>query len=64
MSDKAVAWSPELCVHCENCIQDLPSVFNLEARPWVDTSGATEDEITKQVKDCPTGALNICDIPS
>ena len=54
-----VFWQPDLCTHCEACYHGLPNVFNPDSRPWVNMNGATSEEITKQVKECPSGALSI-----
>lgn len=52
-----VHWKSELCIHCGNCTDGLPDVFNPDARPWVDMTKATTDEIREQVFKCPSGAL-------
>lgn len=57
--DVRVEWRPELCVHCGICIQELPEVFNLDSRPWVDIEGATAERIVQQVERCPSGALSL-----
>ena len=53
-----VVWKQKLCIHSANCISGLPKVFNLNKRPWIDTSGAGTDEIIHQVSKCPSGALS------
>lgn len=53
----AVEWWADRCIHCQACIDGLPTVFNLQARPWVNIDGASADEIRKQVNECPSGAL-------
>jgi putative redox protein len=52
-----VVWKPELCKHAGRCVTQLPSVFNLQQRPWVDANGAASLKIMEQVNRCPTGAL-------
>jgi putative redox protein len=52
-----VVWKPELCKHAGRCVSQLPSVFNLQQRPWVNISGAESLQIMEQVNRCPTGAL-------
>jgi uncharacterized Fe-S cluster protein YjdI len=42
----------------DNCFRGLPQVFNPKKRPWVNIEGATTQEIVKQVKQCPSGALS------
>ena len=52
-----VEWRSDLCVHCKRCIEGLPQVFNLDARPWVNIAAASTKDIRNQVNDCPSGAL-------
>jgi len=52
-----VVWKPEVCKHSGRCVTGLPTVFNLNKRPWTNMEGATTDEIIAQVNKCPTGAL-------
>ena len=52
-----VHWEAKLCIHVANCMRELPRVFDPKARPWVNATGATADEIAKAVEACPTGAL-------
>lgn len=54
-----VEWHEDLCVHCGNCTEGLPQVFNIDKRPWVNVDAATREEIVDQVAKCPTGALKI-----
>jgi uncharacterized Fe-S cluster protein YjdI/CDGSH-type Zn-finger protein len=53
-----VHWEPKLCIHVRNCVNRLGSVFDAQARPWIDPDGATPDEIAATVLTCPTGALH------
>jgi uncharacterized Fe-S cluster protein YjdI len=52
-----VTWEPRLCIHVKNCVR-LNSVFDPDARPWVNVDGADPDEIAAAVRSCPTGALH------
>lgn len=54
-----VFWNSDLCSHCEKCWKELPSVFNPEARPWVNLEGASTPDIIDQVALCPSGALSL-----
>jgi len=54
-----VVWKPEFCRHSGRCVTQLPSVFNLQAHPWINMQGASTETITSQVNKCPTGALRI-----
>ncbi len=53
-----VVWKPEFCKHSGRCVTQMPTVFNLNERPWVNMQGATTKEIIAQVNKCPTGALS------
>lgn len=52
-----VFWKPEKCWHAAACVTNLPSVFDVNRRPWVDIHGATSQEIARVVGLCPSGAL-------
>lgn len=52
-------WRPELCLHCCNCINNLPQVFNLNRHPWINISGALTQEIIDTTKNCPDKALYV-----
>lgn len=54
-----VLWDSDLCTHCEACWRGLPSVFDPQARPWVNLEGASTPDIIDQVVQCPSGALKI-----
>lgn len=54
-----VEWRPDKCVHCQACVNGLPQVFNIHARPWVNMQAATTAEIKTQVEACPSGALSV-----
>ncbi len=52
-----VQWDATRCIHTANCLNLPPSVFDVEAQPWVDLSGAQASEIAATVGACLTGAL-------
>jgi CDGSH-type Zn-finger protein/uncharacterized Fe-S cluster protein YjdI len=52
-----VHWDSSRCIHTAVCLQVLPSVFDVRARPWVDLDGAGADAVAEAVEGCPTGAL-------
>lgn len=52
-----VLWNSELCIHSAVCLQGLPEVFDLDARPWVNTAAADADAIADLIERCPSGAL-------
>ncbi len=57
--DVTVVWKPDFCKHSGRCVSQLPQVFDVKAKPWVNMQGATTEAIIDQVKRCPTGALSI-----
>ena len=57
-TDLTVLWEAEKCIHSEKCFKGLSTVFNPEARPWVNVAGAEDAEIRKQIDACPSGALS------
>lgn len=46
------------CCHSGNCTDHLPSVFKVNAEPFVDPNGASAAAIMDIVKRCPSGALS------
>jgi uncharacterized Fe-S cluster protein YjdI len=54
-----VVWKPGTCIHSAKCFKGLASVFNPQARPWININGADSEAIRKQVALCPSGALSI-----
>lgn len=53
-----VLWDASLCIHTAICLQRLPSVFDVAARPWVNLAGApSAEDIAATIRACPTGAL-------
>lgn len=56
--DITVVWKPNLCIHSEKCFHGLPEVFNPQNRPWINIDGAKNEQITEQIKQCPSGALS------
>lgn len=57
--DIAVGWEPEKCIHAGFCARQLSSVFKPKEKPWIQTDGASKQEIIDQVAKCPSGALSI-----
>jgi CDGSH-type Zn-finger protein/uncharacterized Fe-S cluster protein YjdI len=47
-----------ICSHAAECVNNLPSVFKLNARPWIESDGATVEEIIYTIRKCPSGALS------
>ena len=54
-----VVWQPEKCIHSAHCFRNLPSVFNLRLKPWVQAENAESAELVSVVRGCPSGALSI-----
>ncbi|MEX0783482.1 MAG: (4Fe-4S)-binding protein [Dehalococcoidia bacterium] len=52
-----VHWEPALCIHVAACIRNQPGVFDPNARPWVNATAATANDIAAAIEACPTGAL-------
>ncbi len=59
LDDLVVLWKSDLCVHSGICVRGLGEVFDPNRRPWIDLSKAEKDEIVKQVKACPSGAISL-----
>jgi len=53
-----IVWKNSLCIHSVKCFNGLPAVFDPRRRPWITPEAATTEEITAQVKKCPSGALS------
>lgn len=56
--DITIIWNPDLCIHCGNCVKNLPKVYNPKERPWIKIENATTEELKKQIATCPSGALS------
>ena len=56
--DITVVWKPEVCKHAGRCVTQLPQVFDLKSKPWINMKGADTAAIIAQVHKCPTGALS------
>lgn len=52
-----VYFDAEKCSHSGVCVKGMPQVFDLKKRPWVNTDGASADEIAAHIEKCPSGAL-------
>lgn len=56
-SDITVSYKPCVCINAERCARELSDVFRHSIIPWIDLDGASIKEIKRQVKKCPSGAL-------
>lgn len=54
-----VVWQPAKCIHSKLCFHGLSDVFDPNQRPWVNVEGSDTAAISKQVQECPSGALSI-----
>ena len=52
-----VLWDATRCIHTAICLNRLPAVFDVNARPWVRMDGDEREAIADTVLACPTGAL-------
>ena len=52
-----VTFKPCLCIHAENCAQELSEVFRTSVIPWINLDASETDRVIKQIKRCPSGAL-------
>jgi uncharacterized Fe-S cluster protein YjdI len=57
--DVFVVFDSEKCEHSGICVKGLPSVFCMNAKPWIQVDGANKKTIIDQVANCPSGALSI-----
>ena len=56
-SNITVTFKPCVCINAERCARELSNVFRNSVIPWIDLDGASTKRIIKQVKKCPSGAL-------
>ncbi len=56
-SDITVTFNPCHCIHASHCAKELSNVFRDSVIPWIDLDGASTKKIIKQIKKCPSGAL-------
>lgn len=52
-----VHWRSERCIHSRHCVGSLGAVFDPDARPWIDVSGAGAADIAAAADGCPSRAL-------
>ncbi|NIU88132.1 MAG: hypothetical protein GWN56_12950, partial [Nitrosopumilaceae archaeon] len=56
--DISVVFNLALCYHAKECVNNLPAVFDKDARPWINPDMSGKDKIIEVVKKCPSGALS------
>lgn len=47
-----------ICSHPGTCYLELPSVFDMDKKPWINPDGASVEEIIATIKRCYSGALS------
>jgi CDGSH-type Zn-finger protein len=47
-----------ICSDAGECVNNLSSVFRLDAKPWIDPNSASVEEIIQTIRKCPSGALS------
>jgi uncharacterized Fe-S cluster protein YjdI/CDGSH-type Zn-finger protein len=52
-----VRFDPNICSHSAMCIKNLPTVFDIKNKRWINVNGDSTDKIIDQVSKCPSGAL-------
>lgn len=52
-----VSFDRDLCTHVAACLLGLPTVFDIDRRPWIAVDAAAPDEIARTIARCPSGAL-------
>ena len=57
--DITVVWQSAKYKHAAKCVGGLPSVFKPREQPWIQTDGASKEEIIETVRKCPSGALTL-----
>ena len=47
-----------VCSHDGSCVRGLPSVFNINNRPWINPDKDDTEKIIEVIRRCPSGALS------
>lgn len=53
-----VSYNRTICAHAAACVSGLPTVFDMNARPWIQPDNAESEAVIATVRRCPSGALN------
>jgi CDGSH-type Zn-finger protein len=48
----------KICSHAAECVNNLPAVFKLGSRPWINADGSGLQDIINTIRKCPSGALS------
>jgi CDGSH-type Zn-finger protein/uncharacterized Fe-S cluster protein YjdI len=54
-----ITYNLKRCIHAQQCIHRLSTVFDNKRRPWIDANQASADAIVEVVMTCPSGALHV-----
>lgn len=52
-----VTFDPDVCIHSGVCVRGLPGVFDERRKRWVRAELASAEQVSTQVRRCPSGAL-------
>ncbi|WP_203258941.1 (4Fe-4S)-binding protein [Hyunsoonleella ulvae] len=55
--DITVTYDPCICQLSRKCAKELSNVFSDSVIPWVNLDDGKTEDIIKQIKRCPSGAL-------
>jgi uncharacterized Fe-S cluster protein YjdI/CDGSH-type Zn-finger protein len=57
--DIDVTFDVKRCIHAEECVRNLPQVFDTSRRPWImPENSPSADRLAEVVVTCPTGAIH------
>ncbi|MFH1638975.1 MAG: (4Fe-4S)-binding protein [Chloroflexota bacterium] len=54
-----VYWDSDKCVHAGICVGELPEVFDINRRPWINLDSADEEKIKGVIDRCPAGGIKL-----
>ena len=56
-----ISYDSEVCQQSHECMKGLAAVFDTAAKPWIQPQNASPEEVERQVRLCPSGALQVED---
>jgi len=54
-----VTWDAKRCIHAAECVKNLPEVFDVDRKPWIQPDNADAKTLMEIIQRCPTGALHL-----
>jgi CDGSH-type Zn-finger protein/uncharacterized Fe-S cluster protein YjdI len=54
-----IRYDARRCIHAEECVPGAPSVFDPQAKPWIQPDNAAVEHLVSVVARCPSGALTL-----